>query len=119
MYINPSVMRWVIVGLFGLVTILTTVRITDAQNTVDCGATVAVQAGDTLSLIAARQSDSQVSYQAISDVPVEYSQTLNTQLQAVAGTVEYYEYVGDNHNLSVNFNTAMARSIAFFDQYLK
>ena len=54
-----------------------------------------------------------------SDVPVEWSQTLNTQLQAVAGTVEYYEYVGDDHNLSINFNTAMARSVAFFDQYLK
>jgi dienelactone hydrolase len=54
-----------------------------------------------------------------SDVPVEYSQTLNRQLQAVAGAVEYYEYRGDNHNLSVNFNTAMARSVAFFDQYLK
>ena len=56
---------------------------------------------------------------ADTDVPVKYSQTLNTQMQAVAGTVEYYEYPGDNHNLSVNFNTAMARSIAFFDQYLK
>jgi dienelactone hydrolase len=54
-----------------------------------------------------------------SSVPVEWSQTLNTQLQAVGGAVEYYEYVGDNHNLSINFNTAMARSIAFFDQHLK
>ena len=56
---------------------------------------------------------------ADTDVPVRYSQTLNTQMQAVAGTSEYYEYPGDNHNLSVNFNTAMARSIAFFDRYLK
>ncbi len=56
---------------------------------------------------------------ADSDVPVRYSQTLNTQMQAVDQTVEYYEYPGDNHNLSVNFNTAMARSIAFFDRYLK
>jgi uncharacterized protein len=54
-----------------------------------------------------------------SDVPVEWSQTLNTQMQAVDGVVEYYEYPGDDHNLSVNFNTAMARSVAFFDQYLK
>lgn len=53
------------------------------------------------------------------DVPVEWSRTLNTQLQAVGGAVEYYEYAGDNHNLSVNFNTAMARSVAFFDRYLK
>ena len=56
---------------------------------------------------------------ADSDVPVRYSQTLDRQMQAVGQTVEYYEYPGDNHNLSVNFNTAMARSIAFFDQYLK
>jgi dienelactone hydrolase len=54
-----------------------------------------------------------------SDVPVEWSQTLNTQMQTVGGAVEYYEYAGDNHNLSVNFGTAMARSVAFFDQYLK
>ena len=63
MHITTFVMRWVIVGLFGLVTILTTVRITYAQNPVaqnpvECGATVTVQAGDTLSLIAARQSGS-------------------------------------------------------------
>ena len=56
---------------------------------------------------------------ADTDVPVEYSQILNAQVASVQGTVEYYEYPGDNHNLSVNFNTAMARSIAFFDQYLK
>jgi len=56
---------------------------------------------------------------ADSDVPVRYSQTLNTQMQAVGETVEYYEYPGDNHNLSVNFNAAMARSVAFFDRYLK
>jgi acetyl esterase/lipase len=56
---------------------------------------------------------------ADTDVPVRYSQTLNTQMQAVQQTVEYYEYPGDNHNLSVNFNTAMARSVAFFDRYLK
>ncbi|MEZ4657734.1 MAG: alpha/beta fold hydrolase [Caldilineaceae bacterium] len=53
------------------------------------------------------------------DVPVEYSQTLNAQIASVNGVVEYYEYPGDNHNLSVNFGTAMARSIAFFDRYLK
>ena len=56
---------------------------------------------------------------ADTDVPVSYSQMLNTQMQAVNQTVEYYEYPGDNHNISVNFNTAMARSLAFFDQYLK
>ncbi|MCB0062177.1 MAG: prolyl oligopeptidase family serine peptidase, partial [Caldilineaceae bacterium] len=53
------------------------------------------------------------------DVPVDYSRTLNAQIASVGGVVEYYEYPGDNHNLSVNFNTAMARSVAFFDRYLK
>lgn len=53
------------------------------------------------------------------DVPLEYSQILNAQIQSVGGVVEYYEYPGDNHNLSVNFGTVMARSVAFFDQYLK
>lgn len=53
------------------------------------------------------------------DVPVEYSQTLNDQIASVGGVVEYYEYQGDNHNLSVNFGSAMARSVAFFDRYLK
>ncbi|MCE7986144.1 MAG: alpha/beta fold hydrolase [Caldilinea sp. CFX5] len=56
---------------------------------------------------------------ADSDVPVRYSQTLNRQMQAVGQPVEYYEYSEDNHNLSVNFGTAMARSVAFFDRYLK
>lgn len=56
---------------------------------------------------------------ADTDVPVEYSQILNAQVASVQRPVAYYEYPGDNHNLSVNFNTAMARSIAFFDQYLK
>ncbi len=56
---------------------------------------------------------------ADTDVPVAYSRSLNAQIASVQGLVEYYEYPGDNHNLSINFNTAMARSIAFFDQYLK
>jgi dienelactone hydrolase len=56
---------------------------------------------------------------ADADVDVEYSQILNAQIASVGGVVEYYEYPGDNHNLSVNFGTVMARSVAFFDRYLK
>ena len=54
-------------------------------------------------------------------VPTEFSQTLYQQAQAekLAVPVEYYEYKGDNHNLSKSFNTAMQRSIAFFDKYVK
>ena len=37
-----------------------------------------------------------------------------------AGQVaEFYGYPGDNHNISINFGSAMARSIAFFDAYVK
>ena len=53
------------------------------------------------------------------DVPLAYSQSLAQQIQAVDGQVELYVYDGDNHNLSVNFATAMARSLTFFDTYVK
>jgi fermentation-respiration switch protein FrsA (DUF1100 family) len=52
-------------------------------------------------------------------VPVEFSETLQTQIQAVGKPVELYLYENDNHNISVNFSTAMARSIQFFDTYVK
>lgn len=52
-------------------------------------------------------------------VPVEYSRVLAEQIRDAGGTVNYYEYQGDNHNISVNFGAAMTRSLAFFDQYLK
>ena len=52
-------------------------------------------------------------------VPVQYSDVLADQIETVGGVVEYHRYNGDNHNISANFGTAMARSIAFFDKYLK
>ena len=54
-------------------------------------------------------------------VPTEFSQTLYQQAQEakLSVPVDYYEYPGDNHNLSKSFNTAMQRSIAFFDKYVK
>jgi dipeptidyl aminopeptidase/acylaminoacyl peptidase len=52
-------------------------------------------------------------------VPLEFSQTLYEQMLAAGQEVEYYTYEGDNHNLSGYFSTAMARSIDFFDRYLK
>ncbi len=54
-----------------------------------------------------------------STVPVEFSEILYGQIQAVGVPVELYLYEGDNHNLFANFWTAMNRSIAFFDTYLK
>lgn len=56
---------------------------------------------------------------ADADVPVEFSAMLQAELEAAGKPVENYVYNGDNHNLSVNFNTAMARSVEFFDRHLK
>ncbi len=52
-------------------------------------------------------------------VPVEFSETLQEQLEAASKPGELYIYQGDNHNLSVNFSTAMLRSLQFFDTYVK
>jgi dipeptidyl aminopeptidase/acylaminoacyl peptidase len=52
-------------------------------------------------------------------VPLEFSAILSEQLQQAGQVVEYYEYPGDNHNISNYFSTAMARTIQFFDRYLK
>lgn len=52
-------------------------------------------------------------------VPVEFSQKLEDQLNNAGKTVEYYEYPGDDHNISANFGIASQRSVEFFDKYLK
>ncbi|UCC89645.1 MAG: alpha/beta fold hydrolase [Anaerolineales bacterium] len=56
---------------------------------------------------------------ADTSVPVEFSETLLTQIQALDKPAELYLYEDDNHNISVNFSTAMGRSIQFFDIYVK
>jgi dipeptidyl aminopeptidase/acylaminoacyl peptidase len=56
---------------------------------------------------------------ADTSVPLEFSILLNEQIQAAGGTVEYYEYPGDNHNLSNYFSSAMQRSVEFFDRFVK
>lgn len=56
---------------------------------------------------------------ADTSVPVEFSDTLNQQIQAVGGVVEYFTYPGDNHNISNNLSRALARSVQFFDRYVK
>ncbi|MFV2045092.1 MAG: alpha/beta hydrolase family protein [Anaerolineales bacterium] len=56
---------------------------------------------------------------ADSTVPIEFSATLYDQIQAVSGSVEFFTYEGDNHNLSNYFSLAMQRSVAFFDTYVK
>lgn len=53
-------------------------------------------------------------------VPWEFTESLKNDLEKLKKTVEYYTYPDGNHNLSSpHFETAMQRSIAFFDQYLK
>ncbi len=56
---------------------------------------------------------------ADASVPVSLSQTLSQEIQAAGGSVAYYEYEGDDHNLSSFFTQAMQRSISFFDQHVK
>jgi uncharacterized protein len=53
------------------------------------------------------------------EVPIKFSQDLYQEVQAAGKTVEYYEYPGDDHNLSGYFSLAMQRTIEFFDRYLK
>jgi dipeptidyl aminopeptidase/acylaminoacyl peptidase len=52
-------------------------------------------------------------------VPAEFSSKLATQMKKAGKTVEAYEYPGDDHDISGNFQIAMQRSVEFFDRYLK
>ena len=51
-------------------------------------------------------------------VPVELSQSLKKALEEAGKNVEYYEYQGDDHNISQNSNIAWRRSIDFFQKNL-
>ena len=53
------------------------------------------------------------------DVPPEFSVKLFDQIKAAGGVGEIYTYLGDDHNLSQSLSTALARSVAFFDKYVK
>jgi dipeptidyl aminopeptidase/acylaminoacyl peptidase len=53
------------------------------------------------------------------EVPLQFSQTLASNLQAAGKPVELYTYPGADHNISQSFALAMSRSVAFFDRYLK
>ncbi len=52
-------------------------------------------------------------------VPVLFSRKLKEQLETAGKTGELFVYEGDDHNLANNFNTAIQRSVDFFDKYLK
>ena len=52
-------------------------------------------------------------------VPPVYSELLKGEVIAAGKQVELFNYPGDNHNISINLNTALARSVAFMDKYVK
>jgi len=52
-------------------------------------------------------------------VPVKLSELLTEQGKAAGMPIELYAYPGDNHNISGNFNRAMAQSVAFFNRWVK
>jgi len=52
-------------------------------------------------------------------VPLEFSRTLEKQIIQAGGVVEYFEYKGDDHNISNRFGDAMFRTLQFFDKYVK
>jgi uncharacterized protein len=53
------------------------------------------------------------------EVPPLFSEELSAEIQSAGGTVEFYTYPGNDHNLSQSFSLAMSRTIQFYDRYLK
>ena len=60
-------------------------------------------------------------HHSISDnvVPFEFSNKLFHELIIAGKTTELYAYQDDNHNIAINFNLAMDRTLEFFNRYLK
>lgn len=56
---------------------------------------------------------------ADADVPILFSELLYNEILTAGKMAEYYVYEGDDHNLATNLNTALQRSVAFFDKYVK
>lgn len=52
------------------------------------------------------------------DVPVSFHTSLVGQLRSVGKPVQSFVYPGDNHDLTRNLGTALARSVAFFKERL-
>lgn len=52
-------------------------------------------------------------------VPIAMSDVLYGQILEAGGLVEYYQYIGDDHDITYNLYTALARSVAFFDVWVK
>ncbi len=56
---------------------------------------------------------------ADTSVPLEFSKTLESQMNSAGKEVSLFIYEGDDHNLSKNLSTALNRSVEFFDKYVK
>ncbi|HWA52122.1 MAG TPA: alpha/beta fold hydrolase [Patescibacteria group bacterium] len=57
---------------------------------------------------------------ADNQVPPDFGENLYNDLKSLGKTTEFYSYPGANHDISSpSFETAMARTISFFDKYLK
>jgi dipeptidyl aminopeptidase/acylaminoacyl peptidase len=53
------------------------------------------------------------------DVPLKFSEDLAIHLNTLGMSYEFFIYEEDDHNISKYFTTAMDRTVAFFDLYLK
>jgi dipeptidyl aminopeptidase/acylaminoacyl peptidase len=53
-----------------------------------------------------------------SSVPVEFSRSLASQMEAAGKEAELFTYPGDDHNISRNLSIALARSVEFFRRVL-
>lgn len=60
-------------------------------------------------------------HHSISDdiVPVEFSNKLFHEMIIAGKYSEFYAYQGDNHNIAINFNLAMDRTLEFFNREVK
>jgi len=52
-------------------------------------------------------------------VPLQFSEALAQQLTADGKNAQLFTYAGSDHNIAQGFTVAMARSVGFFDRYLK
>lgn len=52
-------------------------------------------------------------------VPPDFSKSLFNKLTTEGKFAEYFEYPGANHDINQSFDTAMQRTVQFFDRYLK
>lgn len=56
---------------------------------------------------------------ADSSVPLEFSQTLQKQMESAGQKSELFTYPGDDHNIAANLSVALRRSVEFFDTFVK